>query len=313
MHPKSTNMPTSKISHREHRELGDVRWLRDHGKALERAATTNRPILLLFQEVPGCSTCVNYGRDALSHPLMVELIEQHFVPLAIFNNHPGEDARILAKFGEASWNNPVAYVLDEAGAPLLPRLANRYGGLDLHRYLSAALERLGIAVPGYFQLLGGDLALLEGRAETATFETPCFWSGETSLAQFPAVITTDAGWIGGEEVVQVRFDPARAPREQLDAHARAEGFRAVGNSGFALDRDPQFYLKKHRASHLALTPAQRTRLNLAIPYGGALDQVLSPRQLSWLADDRLTHASPQDAYRQEFPTAWQQLDHALPA
>ena len=74
-----------------------MRWLRDYDSALQQASQSGRPILLQFQEVPGCSTCVNYGRDSLSHPLMVELIEQHFVPLAIFNNHPGDDARILSK------------------------------------------------------------------------------------------------------------------------------------------------------------------------------------------------------------------------
>lgn len=305
-------MQEHRISHREHRELGDVRWLRDYDVALQQASQSDRPILLQFQEVPGCSTCVNYGRDSLSHPLMVELIEQHFVPLAIFNNHPGEDARILTKFGEAAWNNPVAYVLDSDGTPLLPRLANRYGGLDLHRYLVAALERQGIVVPGYSSLLSGDLTLIEGRAETATFETPCFWSGETSLAQFPGVISTDAGWVGGEEVVQVQFDPAGAAREELAAYARAEGFCAIGNAGFSLDKDPQFYLKKHRARHLPLTAAQRTRLNVAIPYGDAIDGFLSPRQRAWLTDDRLTQASPQDAYRQDFATTWHQLSRALP-
>ena len=306
-------MQQNLVSLREHRELGDVAWLRDLDAGLAVAAEQRKPVLLLFQEVPGCSTCVNYGRDSLSHPLMVELIEQHFVPLAIFNNHPGDDARILSKFGEAAWNNPVAYVLDSEGTPLLPRLANRYGGLDLHRYLAAALERLGIVVPGYFSLLGGDLALAEDRAQTATFETPCFWSGETSLAQFVGVISTDAGWVGGEEVVQVRFDPTHLPPQELVEYARKEGFRAVGNAGFSLDKDPQFYLKKHKARHLPLTAAQRTRLNVAIPYGDAIDEFLSPHQRAWLADDRLTQVSANDAYRQDFSTTWHQLDRALPA
>jgi len=34
-------------------EFGDVAWGRDLDAALERAARTERPVLLLFQEVPG--------------------------------------------------------------------------------------------------------------------------------------------------------------------------------------------------------------------------------------------------------------------
>lgn len=59
------------ISFREHRELGDVMWLRDHDRGLALAAEQNKPVLLLFQEVPGCSTCVRFGQDVLTHPLVV--------------------------------------------------------------------------------------------------------------------------------------------------------------------------------------------------------------------------------------------------
>ncbi|WP_414711598.1 thioredoxin family protein [Sphingobium sp. UBA5915] len=66
-------MTDTGASHREYRELGNVAWLRDYddGKAL--AAAQRKPMLLLFQEVPGCSTCVHFGQDVLTHPLMVEL------------------------------------------------------------------------------------------------------------------------------------------------------------------------------------------------------------------------------------------------
>ena len=70
-----------KLSHREHRELGGVTWLRDYDQAVALATERNKPIFLLFQEVPGCSTCVGFGQEALSHPLMVELVEENFIPL----------------------------------------------------------------------------------------------------------------------------------------------------------------------------------------------------------------------------------------
>lgn len=59
------------------------------------------------------------------------------------------------------------------------------------------LEMLGEPVPGYFLLLGRDLLVEYGLSEAATFATPRFWSGETSLAQHLAVIATDTGWVDG--------------------------------------------------------------------------------------------------------------------
>jgi Thioredoxin-like len=61
-------MQKNGVSFREHRELGGVAWLRDYDRALALAAEQGKPILLLFQEVPGCSTCVRFGQDVLTHP-----------------------------------------------------------------------------------------------------------------------------------------------------------------------------------------------------------------------------------------------------
>ena len=36
-------------------EIGNVRWGRDFDAALENSAKTGKPILVLFQEIPGCS------------------------------------------------------------------------------------------------------------------------------------------------------------------------------------------------------------------------------------------------------------------
>ena len=280
-------MQQSGVSFREHRELGEVAWLRDHDRGVALAAEQGKPVLLLFQEVPGCSTCVRFGQDGLTHPLMAELIADRFVPVAIFNNRPGADAEILRRYDEPSWNNPVVRFLGPDGAELLPRLADRYDALGLHERIAAVLERLGEDVPGYFRLLGRDLLVEHGLSKCVTYTTPCFWSGETSLAQHPAVITTDAGWVVGEEVVLVHFDPREASRPDLDAYARAEGFSPTDRGGFGLDREPQFYLRKHPARHLPLTPAQRTQINLAVPYRASLADLLSPQQSAWLADPQL--------------------------
>jgi len=295
------------VSFREHRELGEVAWLRDHDRALALAAEQGKPVLLLFQEVPGCSTCVRFGQDVLTHPLMVELIAHRFVPVAIFNNHPGADAHILRRYGEPSWNNPVVRFLRPDGAELLPKLADRYDALGLHERITAVLEMLGDDVPGYFRLLGRDLLVEYRLSRCVTYTTPCFWSGETSLAQHPGVITTDAGWVDGEEAVQVHFDPREVSRSDLDAYARAEGFSPTESGRFELDREPQFYLRKSPARYLPLTPAQRTQINLAVPYRGSLADLLSPQQSAWLVDPQLERSSGDEAYRRDLRQSWPAL------
>ena len=37
----------------KHPELGEVAWLRNYQQAVDQARKSNKPILLLFQEVPG--------------------------------------------------------------------------------------------------------------------------------------------------------------------------------------------------------------------------------------------------------------------
>lgn len=300
-------MQQNGVSFREHRELGEVAWLRDHDRAVALAAEQGKPVLLLFQEIPGCSTCVSFGQDVLTHPLMVELVADRFVPVAIFNNHPGADAEILHRYDEPSWNNPVVRFLGPDGAELLPKLADRYDALGLHEKITAVLEMLGDDVPGYFRLLGRDLLVEYGLSKCVTYTTPCFWSGETSLARHPAVITTDAGWVDGEEVVQVHFDPRVASRHDLDAYARAEGFSPTESGSFGFDREPQFYLRKNPALHLPLTPAQRTQINLAVPYRGSLADLLSPQQSAWLADPQLQQSNGDEVYRQDIRQSWPAL------
>lgn len=67
-------------------ELGKVAWYRDFDQALAQSSKEDKPVFILFQEVPGCLTCRNYGKGVLSHSVIVETIEEYFIPLAIFNN-----------------------------------------------------------------------------------------------------------------------------------------------------------------------------------------------------------------------------------
>ncbi|WP_150526636.1 VPGUxxT family thioredoxin-like (seleno)protein, type 2 [Roseibium sediminis] len=288
-------------------ELGEVNWLRSLEAAKGQAALNGKPILLQFQEVPGCSTCVNYGRDVLSRPLMVELIEECFVPVAIFNNVDGADAEVLAQFGEAAWNNPVSYFLSSTGNVIGSKLQNRYNALSMLDKIIETLRSLGRDVPGYADLLRADLLVEQGLSRKVVFETPCFWSGETTLAQHPAVLTTLAGWVDGEEVVEAEFDPEHDEASTLIAYAEREGFRLTNQRGFRVDEDPQYYLSKTRFALLPLSPAQRTRINVDIPYKTSPERNLSPSQKAWMAEPRLEGASSRAAYKAAFEGEWRQL------
>ena len=62
-------------------ELGLVRWTRDFDAALNQSKHSGKPLLVLFDEIPGCATCRGFGAQVLSYPLLVDAIESEFVPL----------------------------------------------------------------------------------------------------------------------------------------------------------------------------------------------------------------------------------------
>lgn len=266
-------------------ELGKVSWLRDYEEALRQSELTGKPVLLFFQEIPGCATCVNFGRDVLSHPLMVEFIENEFVPLAIFNNRPGKDKDVLDLYNERSWNNPVAHFVDVKGKDIIPKLANNYQPLSMYNKMVEVLNKLESPVPKYAILLGEDLKMEYGDLKSTIYETPCFWSGETSMALHPAVKYTEAGWIKHAEVVKVFFDDSQVSLAELNSYATNEGFFLIGDhQGYKIDELPQYYLSKSPFRYLLLSKAQRSQINVAIPYSGQPEQYLSPRQTAQYLD-----------------------------
>lgn len=143
----------------QHIELGKVAWIRDYDEALAKSEATKKPVLMFFQEIPGCSTCVNYGKEVLSYPLMVELIENEFVPLAIYNNKPGKDAETLKRYNEMPWNNPVIRFLDSKGADIVLKLSNNYHLFGLYNKIIEVLTVLGREIPQYGKLLGDELKI----------------------------------------------------------------------------------------------------------------------------------------------------------
>lgn len=260
-------------------EIGAIRWRADFDEALAHAKESGRPALVLFQEIPGCATCAGFGREALSHPLLVEAAETEFVPILVHNNRPGRDAALLERFGEPAWNNPVVRFLDGGGEDVIPREAGGYSVDFLAERMAAALRAAGRPVPPYLALLAEEPAPPE-RAR-AVFAMHCFWDGEAALGAIDGVVATRPGFVDGREVVEVTFDSARTGAERLEAAASAacavepapEGeFRAAG------PEDQKRHLRASRYAALELSEAQQCRVNAALAKGEDPLRWLSPRQ-----------------------------------
>ncbi len=301
------------------RELGRVDWIRDFDAGQAVARRTGRPLFVLFQEVPGCATCVGFGESVLSHPLLAEAIESAFVPVAVLNNRPGRDAEVLRRFGEPAWNNPVVRFLDSEARDLLPRADGVWSRHGIATRMLRALQAAGRPVPAYLALLAEESV---PRAERAVFEMHCFWSGEACLGGLPGVVGTRAGWLGGREVVEVRFDPKRTSRERLWRAARRGGCarsvfvpdagqeraaaavlgadavrRAPGAMRSARASDQQRHLRASPLAALDLTPLQRTRVNAALASGDDPARWLSPRQRAALSGETPTAAAGISSHR----------------
>ena len=81
---------------------------------------------------------------------MVEAIEDHFIPVVVYNNK-SEDVTILKSFGEPSWNNPVVRFLDKDGKDLIRRKAGVWSISGLAKRMSATLKAANRKVPKFLE------------------------------------------------------------------------------------------------------------------------------------------------------------------
>jgi hypothetical protein len=137
----------------EHVETGKIAWGRDLNSALAASRRSGKPVFALFQEVPGCMGCKQFGRDVLSHPLIVQGIENDFTPLLIHNNGSGADAEVLQRYGEPAWNYQVVRFLDAEGQDIIPRKDHVWEARPLAERMIATLEKAGRPVPEYLKTI----------------------------------------------------------------------------------------------------------------------------------------------------------------
>lgn len=297
------------ISAQDIEELGDVNWLRDYDEALAQSSELDKPILILFQEVPGCATCRNYGDKVLSDPLLVDVIEHYFVPLAIFNNKGGADKKILDKYNEPTWNNPVVRIVDKEGENLIKRINGNYSTAGLVNGIVQSFTERSIAIPQDVRLLF-DIATTNPTAES-TYSMFCFWSGEKTYGKLDGVYSTTAGWQNGREVVKVVYDPNKISEKELTKKGEQSNCAddLYNNSnGFRIDKDPKYYLKNSEYKKLAMHPLQATRINSLLGQGVKdVSEWLFPSQK--LAMTQLS--SKKALYDEDFEDAWNEMVKTL--
>lgn len=268
-------------------EVGTVKWLRELDDALADSERMAKPIFALFQEVPGCAGCQQFGADVLSNPLLVEAIEAEFVPLLIHNNTDGRDAEVLAAFGEPAWNFQVVRFLDEAGSDVIERRDRVWETGPLAARMIRALEASGRDVPTYLRLVEQEHS---DRLRTVVLAQSCFWVGEMEIGRIDGVVATEAGFVGGAEVTKALFDPNVTTLESVVDAARQRGVadRVLDDSDYRYRTAPAADQKRQIRGRLrfdGLSTAQFTKLNSFLPQSlGAAVEYVSPSQrraLGW--------------------------------
>jgi len=277
-------------------ELGKVNWIRNYDEAVRIAEKKNKPILILFQEVPGCGNCTKYGKEIMSHPLIIELIEDNFVPLAIYNNKKGHDEEILKHFGEPSWNNPVVRFISSYGKSLGNRISNFHSAARLLEGIKGVIEQSQGEIPIYLDLLIEEFRSKENGTEEMYLSMFCFWTGEKEIAKIIGVRSTEAGFMHGKEVVKVEYDKKITSAEKISAKARKakcadQVFTDISidtklptrkTGKYRKDGQDKYYLQNSKYRSVPMTEFQKSKVNSALGSGMNPSDFLSPRQIKIL-------------------------------
>ena len=313
------------LPHQEE-ELGLVQWSRSYEDSKKLALNDDKPIFILFQEVPGCSTCKDYGNELLTHPHIKEAIETYFVPLVVFNNKGGKDAEILSKFKEPAWNNPVVRIIDPVTEKdITKRLNGRYDMEGLIESISNGILTSNNLIPPYLALLHQASASKDLRETHLAMY--CFWSGEKNLGNLDGVIETQAGFMNGTEVVKIKYDANQLNEKELLAYAskrkcadalysndQREIYAAKNiklktekKGKFRADTQPKYYIFKSDYKYLPMTSLQALKVNTALSNGNVPDEYLSPRQLEVLKLIKTKKIISQIVIDKDFTTMWNKL------
>lgn len=261
-------------------ETGKVTWLRNLNEAKILSRSSNLPIFLLFQEIPGCSTCTEFGKNVLSPKEMVEKIAKEFVP-CIINNRGGtpHDISILRSYNEPYLNNPVVRFLDCEGNDVIPRVSGEYTAVKI-------LQRMQECQAAFKQPEHNT-----DESMKIYFEVGCYWVGEGIIDSIgteyigQGLRATESVWIWTSEAVKVEYVPGvfnllefvqrvwetgkfsaiRCPhktqlRELQSLEAKVSSVKSIGLRA-ASKKDQKYYLTRSRKSIDDIGEIERIKLN----------------------------------------------------
>lgn len=270
-------------------EIGLVDWNRDLDAALADSTKNGKPVLVLFQEVPGCAGCQKFGREVLSHPLLVEAIEDEFIPVVVFNNRSsGTDKTLLDRFGERAWNYQVIRFLDGEGRDIVRRKEGVWSIDDVASRMISVLRHQKRPIPNYLQTLAS--VNDQSSHATAALAMHCFWTGEYRLGGIDGVVATEAGWLDGREVTLVKYDKQRLSIKSLARQAAkvrcadkiytSDGASLAGLRGGKLDK-----------SYRTASPSDQKRQIARLP------QLAKLRGINAMQLTKINSAAPKDLQR----------------
>ena len=285
-------------------ELGRVNWIRDYDDAVVLSKESGKPIMLLFQETPGCDVCEWFGCGPLSHTLIVDAAENEFIPCAISNNiSGGKDRETLERFEEPASNAPVVRFVDSAGDDLIPRKHAVFSIGELLQRMATALEKADRPVPQYLSLAAYEASI--EKVESVSFEVDCYCGKDHLFQPLPGMLYVGMGSVGRSEAIHVIFDPAVISFEELMEHvkeksiyfqsvyARSDEHQEIAERVNAVPviriDDPLLDFREctDRISlykeyfYLPMTPLQEARISLELSLGPVRrkpDALLSPAQ-----------------------------------
>lgn len=244
-------------------EIGTVRWMRDHDTALKQSKESKKPVFALFQEVPGCAGYKQFGKNVLSEPELVNVIESAFIPLLIHNNKGGHDAELLKGYCEPAWNFQVVRFFDGDGKDIIPRKDRIWDTQSLSRRMIRVLNISQQSVPGTLY----ELAELEDSGEQtsrsllqqAAIAQNCFWTGERVIGAIDGVTETEAGFLKGREVKL--FHSKQSIRLLRAKEAGDRVYTDLNGYRKAPLRDQKRQIQDTVFSQIKMTNAQSTKVN----------------------------------------------------
>ena len=199
-------------------EAGDVRWQRDLDAALAKSKEVKIPVLVLFQEIPGCIGCKTFGSEVLTNPLLVEAIETLFIPVLVYNNRSGGvDEQWLKRYNEPAWNYQVIRFLRGDGSDIIPRRDRIWTIGGVASRMIEALHEVGQPVPRYLSALMYEYDI-DNHGQVG-FAMACFWTGEYELGNIDGVVATEAGWYDNREITLVTYHKHQISLDELARRA----------------------------------------------------------------------------------------------